>query len=137
MGGHAVGHGLHRRLGVESDDGRLDEVGHVRADHDDAEQLAVPALVDGLHPADGLVLHHRAGIRRPREPAYRHVVAVPIPGFCLSQADAGDFGIGVDGARNGAGTDDGLVARCVLGGDLALAERRWASCQYPAQSPTA
>ena len=66
---HPVGDRLDRRLRVERDDAGLDQVGDVRADHDEPEQLAVPRLVDRLHPADGLVLHHGARVRDPREHA--------------------------------------------------------------------
>src|SRR3954466_11502877 len=54
---HAVGDRLDRRLGVDRDDTRFDHVGDMRADHDEAEELAVARLVDRLHPADRLVLH--------------------------------------------------------------------------------
>jgi hypothetical protein len=39
--GHPVGHGLDRRLGVDRNGAGLDQVGHVRPDHDQPEQLAV------------------------------------------------------------------------------------------------
>src|SRR5205814_2356858 len=42
VGGDAVRDGLDGRFGVDRDDTRFDHVGHVRADHDEAEQLAVP-----------------------------------------------------------------------------------------------
>ncbi len=67
-----------------------------------AEQLAVAGLVDRLDPADGLVLHHRARVRDPREPADRDVVAVLLARLRLGQPDAGDLGIGVDRPRHGA-----------------------------------
>src|SRR5262245_61713455 len=76
MRGHAVGDSLDRRLGVERDDGGLDEVGRVRSDDHDPEQLAVRRLVDRLHPAAGLAGHDRARVRDPREAADRHVLAV-------------------------------------------------------------
>src|SRR5919106_1553532 len=121
--GHAVRDRLDGRLGVERDDAGLDEVGDVRPDHDDPEQLAIARLVDRLHPADGLVLHHRAAVRRERERTDEDVVAVLLARLLLRQADARDLRVGVDGTRDGAAVHDGLVAHGVLGGDLALAER--------------
>ena len=119
---HPVGDGLDRRLGVERDDAGLDQVGDVRPDHHDPEQLAVARLVDRLDPADGVVLHHRARVGDPREHADRDGVAVLLARLGLGQADAGDLRIGVDRARDAAVVDDGVVAHRVLGGDLALAE---------------
>ena len=110
-------------LGVECDHARLDQVGRVRPDDDEPEQLAVARLVDRLHPADRLVLHHRARVRDPREPADRDLVAVLLARLRLGQADAGDLGIGVDRARHRGRVDDRVVAAGVLGRDLALAER--------------
>src|SRR5207248_83172 len=72
---HPVGDRLDRRLGIDRDDADLDHVGHVRADHDEAEQLSVLGLVDGLDPAGRLGLHDRARVRDPRERADRDVVA--------------------------------------------------------------
>src|SRR4051812_30756390 len=120
--GHAVRDSLHGGLRVERDGAGLDQVGHVRPDHDEAEQLAVAALVDGLHPADGLVLHHRAGVGDPREHADLDVVAVLLARLGLGEPDARNLRVGVDRTRHGAVVDDGLVAHRVLGRDLALAE---------------
>src|SRR3954468_6117945 len=119
----AVRDRLHRRLGLDRDDSGLDPVGHVRADHDEAQQLAVPRLVDRLDPADRLVLHHGARVRDPGEPADRHVVAVLLTRLGLGEPDGGYLGVRIDRPRNGAIVEHGLVARRVLRGDLALAER--------------
>src|SRR5918996_1700257 len=121
--GHAVGDRLDRRFGVERDDAGLDEVGDVRPDHDDSEQLAVARLVDRLHPAHRLVLHHRAAVRGERERPDEDVVTVLLARLALRQADARDLRVRVDGARDGAVVHDRLVADRVLGRHLALAER--------------
>src|SRR3954468_15925499 len=120
----AVRDRLHRRLGLDRDDSGLDHVGHVRADHHEPEQLAVPRLVDRLDPADRLVLHHRAGFPPPRELADCHVVAVLLARLRLGQPDGCDLRIGVDRAWYGPIVEDRLVAGRVLSGDLAFAERR-------------
>src|SRR5512132_431228 len=124
MRSHSVGHRLHRGLGVERDDARLDQVGDVGSDHHDPEQLAVAALVDRLRPADGLVLHHSPRVGDPREDADLDIVAVLLAGFALRQADACDLGIRVDRTRDASVVDDRFMAHRVLGGDLALPERR-------------
>src|SRR6266508_5883650 len=121
---HAVGDGLDGGFRVDSDDRRLDHVGHMRADHHHAEQLAVPGLVDRLDPANRLVLHHRARIRDPREPADCDVVAVLLARLGLCEADRSDLRVGVDRTRHGAVVDDRVVTARVLRRDLALAERR-------------
>src|SRR6266516_426024 len=123
MGGHAVRHGLDGRLGVDRHHAGLDQVGHVRADHHEPEQFAVPRLVDRLDPTRGLVLHHRARIRDPREHARRHVVAVLLSRLCLGQTDTRDLGLRVDRSRHGTIVDHGVVAAGVLGRDLTLATR--------------
>ena len=74
----------------------------MRPDHDEPEQLAVAGLVDRLDPADGLVLHHRARVRDPREDADRDVVAVLLARLGLGQPDAGDLRVGVDRPRHAA-----------------------------------
>ena len=79
-------------------------------DDHEPEQLAVARLVDRLHPADGLVLHHRARVRDPREAADGDVVAVLLARLGLGEADAGDLGIGVDRPRHGRSPIDGVVA---------------------------
>src|SRR5581483_7931523 len=89
----------------------------------DAEQLAVPRLVNGLDPADRLVLHDGTGVRDPREHARRDVVAVLLTRLGLGEADAGDLRIRVDRTRDGAVVDHRLVTHRVLRRDLPLAER--------------
>src|SRR5262249_36410760 len=81
-------------------------------------------FVDRLHPADRLVLHQRAGIRDPREPPGRDVVAVLLASLRLGEADAGDLGIGVDRPRHRTVVDDRVVAARIFGRDLALTEGR-------------
>src|SRR6185312_5721350 len=122
MRGHAVGDGLHGRLGVDRDHTGLNKVGHVWADHDQAQQLSVARFVDRLDPADGGVLHHRAGIRDPREPADGDVVAVLLARRGFGQADTRNLRVGVDRTRHRTVVDSGLVTERVLGRHLALTE---------------
>src|SRR6185312_13421311 len=121
---HAIGDGLDRRLRVERDDTGLDKVGDMRPDHDQAEELAVARLVDGFHPARGLVLHDRPPVGDPREGAGDDVVAVLLARRLFGEADARDLRVGVDRARHAAVVDDGLMAHRVFGSDLGLAEGR-------------
>ena len=108
--------------GVDRDDAGLDHVGHVRADHHQAEQSAAAGRVDRLHPAGRLVLHHGTGVRDPRERPRRDVVAILSARLGFGQADAGDLRVGVDRARHGAVADRGVVPACVLRRHLPFTE---------------
>src|SRR5829696_4298539 len=124
VGRHPVRDRLDGRFRVQRYDSRFDQVGHVRPHHDQPEQLAVARLVDGLDPADRLVLHDRARVRDPREPPDGDVVTVLLASLALGQTDARDLRVGVDRTRHAAIVDDGVVAERVFGRDLALAEGR-------------
>src|SRR5262245_23830516 len=120
---HPVPHRLDRRLGVDRHDARLDEVGHVRPHHDDAEQLPVAGLMDRFHPADGLVLHDGPRVGDPRKHPGGDVVAILLTSFRFREPDARYLRIRVDRTGNRAVVDDGFMAACVLRRDLALSER--------------
>jgi hypothetical protein len=123
MCGDRVGQRLDGGLGADADHAAVDQLGRLRSDDHHAQQLAVAGLVDRLHPARPLAVHHRAGRGRERHPADGDLV-VRLGGGCLGQADGGHLGIGVDAPGHRRVVDLGVVAERVLGGDLALAEGR-------------
>ena len=108
----------------DPDHARVDELGRLDAHDDEAEELAVARLVNGLRKPGPLAVHLRATRRGHRELADDDVVSVRLPSLGLGQADRRHLGIGVDAARHGGVVHRRLVPERVLGRDLALAERR-------------
>ena len=124
---HAVGDRLDGRLGVDRDHARLDR-GRSRAARPSPGRAARRSASRGSTSTQPTVSFC---ITRARSrPTGTCPVATSSP-YC-SRASAsvrptrGDLGVGVDRARHGAVVDDRVVARRVLGRDLALAEARCA-----------
>ena len=105
MDGHDQG--LEGGFEVEGDDAFVDHVGDVAADHVHAEEFAVFGIEDHFDEAFLVAGGHRFSVGAER--AFPDLdFAELFFGFAFSEADAGDFGDGVDGVG------DGFVADLVV-----------------------
>lgn len=94
------GHEVHGGFESKRGDGGGDHVRYVRADHVDAQDFAVLLLGDDLDEA--VLLGDGHGLTEDSEVglADDDIVALGL-GFALGEADAGDFGDGIDAVRDG------------------------------------
>lgn len=114
------GHKLDRRFQANRGDAGGDHVRDVRADHVDAEELAVLLFADDLHEAIDLADRHRLAEDAEVGFADSNVVAL-ILRFLLGEADAGDLGDRIDAVRDGFVFDLTLVVmNDVVGDDRTL-----------------
>ena len=90
------------RLAIHGDDIALDQLGHFRADHMGAKQLAGLGVEDGLHEAVGLAQRNRLAIAHEGEAAHLERIACLL-GLGLGEAHARHLRMAI-----GAAGDHGL-----------------------------
>jgi hypothetical protein len=145
---HHLGHGRMRehrvhqvflgRLQRATDDIALDQLGHFRADHVGAQQLAGLGVEDGLDQALGLAQRDRLAVADEGEAADLDLVARAPFAFASVRPTEATCGLAVGAARDGIGLDRmGMPARDQFGDHHALVAGLVGKPRRAAMSPMA